>query len=212
MRTEGYGPAGRLAAISLDSKLTSLLLLGALLLGALAILKTPREEEPQIVVPFADVIVALPGASPSEVEDRVTRPIERLAAQLPGVEYVYSTSLADMSMVTVRFKVGDDQERSLIKLYDILSRNMDAFPAGATPPLVKARLIDDVPILALTLWQEDGDETLLRDLAAALEEEVHSIPDVSRTEIVGGNRRTLEVRLDPRAMAALGIATSQVVG
>jgi multidrug efflux pump subunit AcrB len=211
MRTEGYGPAGRLAAISLDSKLMSLLLLGALLLGALAIVKTPREEEPQIVVPFADVIVGLPGASPSEVEDRVTRPVERLASQLSGVEYVYSTSLSDMSMVTVRFKVGDDQERSMVKLYDILARNMDAFPAGATPPLVKARLIDDVPILALTLWQENGDEMLLRDLAAGLEEEVHSIPEVSRTEIVGGSRRTLEVRLDPQAMAALGIPATQVV-
>ena len=212
MRTEGYGPAGRIAAISLDSKLIPLLLLGALLLGALAILKTPREEEPQIVVPFADVIVGLSGASPSEVEDRVTRPIERLALQLPGVEYVYSTSLADMSVVTVRFRVGDDQERSLVKLYDILGRNMDAFPTGATPPLIKARLIDDVPILGLTLWQEDGDETLLRDLAGAIEEEVHSIPDVSRTEILGGNRRTLEVRLDPRAMAALDITATQVLG
>jgi multidrug efflux pump subunit AcrB len=211
MRSEGYGLAGRLAALSLDSKLTSLLLLGALLLGGLAILKTPREEEPQIVVPFADVIVGLPGAAPGEVEDRVTRPIEQLAAELPGVEYVYATSFSDMSMVTVRFKVGDDQERSLVKLYDVLARNMDAFPPGATPPLVKARLIDDVPILGLTLWQENGDTSLLRDLAAALDEEIHSIPEVSKTEILGGNRRTLEVRLDPRAMATLGIDASRVV-
>ncbi len=179
MKPEGYGLAGRLAAVSLDSKLTSLIMIGALLLGVLAIAKTPREEEPQIVVPFADVIVGLPGAAPSEVEDRVTRPIERLAMELPGVEYVYSTSLSDMAMVTVRFKVGDDQERSMVKLYDALAGSMDAMPAGATPPLVKARLIDDVPILSLTFWQDSGDEMMLRDIAAAFEDEVRSVPDVS---------------------------------
>ncbi len=212
MKQEGYGIAGRLASMFLDSKITPLLLIAAMLLGALAVLKTPREEEPQIVVPFADVIVGLPGASPSEVETRVTEPMERLLMELPGVEYVYSTSLPDMAMVTVRFKVGDDQERSMVKLYDALAGSMDSFPPGATPPLVKARLIDDVPILALTLWQDRGDEQLLRDLAAGLESEVRTVPLVSATRLIGGRRRTLEVRLDPRALSAAGLSPQQVIG
>ncbi len=212
MKPGGYGIAGRLASMFLDSKITPLLMMAAILLGALAIVQTPREEEPQIVVPFADVMVGLPGASPKEVEDRVTRPTERLLMELPGVEYVYSTSLPDMAMITVRFKVGDDQERSMVKLYDALAGSMDEMPPGATPPLVKARLIDDVPILALTLWQDEGDEMLLRDVAAGLEEEVRAVPDVSVTHLIGGRRRTLEVRLDSRALAAAGIPPQQVIG
>jgi multidrug efflux pump subunit AcrB len=212
MKPGGYGVAGRLASMFLDSKITPLLMLASLLLGALAIVQTPREEEPQIVVPFADVMVGLPGASPKEVEDRVTRPMERLLMELPGVKYVYSTSLPDMAMITVRFKVGDDQERSMVKLYDALAGSMDQMPPGATPPLVKARLIDDVPILALTLWKDEGDEMLLRDLAAGLEDEVRAVPNVSVTHLIGGRRRTLEVQLNSRALAAAGIPPQQVIG
>lgn len=208
--TRGYGPAGRLASLFIDAKITPLLGIATLLLGALAILETPREEEPQIVVPFADVFVGLPGASPAEVEDRVTRPLERLLMELPGVRYVYATSLPDVSMLTVRFEVGDDQEKSLVNVYDALAGSMDAIPPGATPPLVKARLIDDVPILAVTLWQEDGDERFLRDLAAVLEEEVRSVDDVSATTITG-RRRVLDVRLDPEALTAAGVTALDVV-
>jgi len=208
---QGYGLAGRLAALFLDSKITPLLMIAALLLGAVAVVNTPREEEPQIIVPFADVMVALPGASASEVEDRVTRPLERILMELPGVEYVYSTSLPDRSMVTVRFKVNDDQERSMVKLYDALSGSMDTFPPGATPPLVKARLIDDVPFLTLSLWQEDGNELMLREIGAALEEEIRSVPGVSVTKLSGGRRREVEVLLDPRALTAAGLSPTQVV-
>jgi multidrug efflux pump subunit AcrB len=212
MKQEGYGIAGRLAALFLDSKITLLLVIAAMLLGALAVAKTPREEEPQIVVPFADVMVALPGASPAEVESRITRPLERLFLELPGVKYVYSTALNDMAMVTVRFKVGDDQERSMVRLYDALAGGLDAFPPGATPPLVKARLIDDVPMLTLTLSQENGDERLLRELAAALEEEIRSVPEVSVTQLTGGRRPVMEVRLDTGALAATGVPAQAVIG
>ena len=150
--TSGPGPAGRLAALFIDSKLTPLLVLAALVLGVFGVWLTPREEEPQIVVPMVDIFVALPGSSPSEVENLVTIPLEKRMWEIPGVEYVYSASMPGMTMVTVRFLVGQDMERSLVKLYDKLVSGMDKAPAGATPPLVKLRTIDDVPVLGVTLW------------------------------------------------------------
>ncbi len=210
MKSPGYGIAGGLASAFLDSKIAPLLMIAALLLGVMAVIKTPREEEPQIVVPFADVLVSLPGATPAEVEDRVTRPLERMFLELPGVRHVYATSLPDLALLTVRFRVGEDQERSLVKIYDALAGGLDRMPPGASPPLVKARLIDDVPILNLVLWEEQGDPLLLRDVAAAVEEEIHTVPDVSVTRLIGGHRRTLEIRLDPRALAAAGIPPHRV--
>jgi multidrug efflux pump subunit AcrB len=127
------------------------------------------------------------------------------------VEYVYATSLPDAALVTVRFRVGADQERSLVRLYDAMAGSMDRMPPGASSPLVRARLIDDVPFLTLTLWDDGGDERLLRDLAAALEEEVRSVPEVSATRILGGRRRAVDVRLDAAALAAAGIPADQVI-
>src|SRR3990170_1207653 len=147
-----YGMAGRLANAFIDSKLTPLFIVAALALGVVAVIALPREEEPQIIVPMVDVMVAMPGASPEEVEQRVTRPMEKLLWEVPGVEYLYSTSSPGMSMVVVRFLVGQDEEEALVRLNQKLSSNMDRIPAGATPPLVKARSIDDVPVMALTLW------------------------------------------------------------
>jgi len=212
MKTVGYGLAGRLAGFFLESKLTPLLMIAAMLLGTLAVLKTPREEEPQIVVPFADVMVGLPGAGSAEVEDRIVRPLERLLKELPGVEYVYSVAMNDMAMVTVRFKVGWDQERALVNIYDAMSGGMDQFPPGAMPPVTKARLIDDVPFLTYTLWSETEDPLLLRDLAGALEEEIRTVPEVSVTGITGGRRRELQVLLDPKALASSGFTPQQVIG
>jgi multidrug efflux pump subunit AcrB len=211
MKTEGYGVAGRLAAFFLESKLTPLLMIAALLLGALAIIKTPREEEPQIVVPFADVMVGLPGADAAEVEDRIVRPLERLLKELPGVEYVYAVAMNDAAMVTVRFQVGWDQERALVNVYDAMSGSMDRFPAGALPPVTKARLIDDVPFLTFTLWSETADPLLMRDLAGALEEEIRTVPEVSVTGITGGRRRQLEILLDPEALASAGLTTRHLI-
>ena len=150
------GPAGRLGRFFIDSKLTPLLVLAALALGALAVSRTPREEEPQIVVPIVDLFVGLPGAGPAEVENRVTRPLEKRLWEISGVEYVYSTSAPGAALVTVRFLVGEDPEWSLVKVYDQLASGLDTFPAGATPPLVKPRSIDDVPVLALTLFSSHG--------------------------------------------------------
>jgi multidrug efflux pump subunit AcrB len=203
--SSGIGPAGRLGRLFIESKLTPLLVVAALALGAFAVTLTPREEEPQIVVPVVDILVGMPGASPSEVEDRITVPLEKRMWEVPGVEYVYSVSLPGASMVTVRFYVGEDEERSLVKVYDQVVSSMDSAPVGATPPLIRTRSIDDVPVLALTLWSESYDSFTLRRVAAELEKEVARIDKVSETRLTGGQRRQVRVLLDPERLAAHGV-------
>ncbi|MEA1996847.1 MAG: efflux RND transporter permease subunit, partial [Gemmatimonadota bacterium] len=146
--------AGKIGQSFIESKVTPLLVVAALFLGLISVLKTPREEEPQIVVPMVDVMVALPGASPTEVEARLTEPLEKMFWEIPGVEFVYSISRPGQALVVVRFLVGEDMERSLVKLYNKLIYNLDRMPPGAGTPLVKSRSIDDVPVLALTLWSD----------------------------------------------------------
>jgi multidrug efflux pump subunit AcrB len=203
--SSAMGPAGRIGQFFIDSKLTPLLVVAALALGVFAVALTPREEEPQIVVPMIDVYVALAGAAPEEVENRVTIPLEKRLWEIPGVEYVYSTSTSGLALVTVRFYVGEEIERSLVKLYDKLAGGMDRMPPGATPPLVKLRTIDDVPVLALTLWSRAYDSFDLRRVGAELAREISRIDEVSDIRIVGGQRRQLRVLLDVERMAAYGI-------
>src|SRR6186713_1242343 len=140
-----YGAAGRLAAAFINSKLTPLFIFASMALGALAVVALPREEEPQIIVPMVDVFVAMPGASPTEVEQRVSRPLEKLLWEIPGVEYLYSTSSPGRAMVVVRFLVGEDDERALVRLNQKLAAHVSLIPAGASPPVVQPRAIDDVP-------------------------------------------------------------------
>jgi multidrug efflux pump subunit AcrB len=196
------GPAGRIARAFIHSKLTPLLLLASVLLGALAVWKLPREEEPQIVVPMSDVFVRLPGASPKEVEQRVTKPLERLLWEIPGVEYLYSTSSPGLASVIVRFKVGEDEERSIVRLNQKMFANFDLIPPGASAPLVKPRSIDDVPVLAITLWSKRYSGYELRRVAAEIEEQVKQVGGVSEVTLTGGERRQLRVLLDPDKMAA----------
>src|SRR6187549_394999 len=146
-----YGAAGRLAAAFIGSKLTPLFIGASLALGALAIVALPREEEPQIIVPMVDVFVEMPGATPADVQQRVTRPLEQVLWEVPGVEYIYSTSSAGQAMVVVRFKVDEPLEPALVRLNQKLAANADRIPPGVIGPLAKPRSIDDVPILAVTL-------------------------------------------------------------
>src|SRR5437868_123912 len=143
------GLAGRIANAFIDSKLTPLVLITSMLLGVAAIFLLPREEEPQIKVPMIDVLVAMPGFGAKEVEERATRPMEKLLWEIPGVEYIYSTSRPSESLAIVRFKVGEDVEKSLVKLNQKMQSNFDRIPPGVSHPLIKPRSIDDVPILAL---------------------------------------------------------------
>ena len=180
------GIAGKLAHTFLNSKLTPLFIAASLALGAFAIAIIPREEEPQILVPMLDITTAMPGASPAEVEQRVTLPIENLVHQISGVEYVYSTSSPGQSLVIVRFLVGTPQEDALIKVYSKLYSNFDRMPPGVSQPLIKARSIDDVPILALTLWGEHYSGYQLRAIAAEMQHTFEQVSDVSETSIIGG--------------------------
>lgn len=201
----GLGFVGHLAKKFINSKLTPLIILVSLLLGIGATLILPREEEPQITVPMADVFVQMPGASAKDVEQRVTAPMEKLIKELPGVEYVYSTSRPGSSLVIVRFLVGQNTEDSIVQLYNKLYANFDKIPPGVSQPLIKSRSIDDVPILTLTLWGEQSTGTELRQIAAQLDEQIKQVPDVSETTIIGGQKRQLRVELDPTRLNAFGL-------
>jgi multidrug efflux pump subunit AcrB len=200
------GLAGRLAGAFINSKLTPLLLIASVALGALAVTQLPREEEPQIVVPMTDIFVAMPGASAKEVEERVTKPLERLLWELPGVEYLYSTSSPGQSLVIVRFRVGENEEASLVRLNEKLAANRELIPQGASPPLVKLRSIDDVPVVAFTLWSRRYDGHVLRRVAAEVREQVKSVEGVSEVTLTGGLPRQVRVLLDPERLRARGLS------
>src|SRR5436190_6792621 len=191
------GLAGRISRAFIDSKLTPVLILASILLGLAAVWLLPREEEPQIKVPMIDVSVAMPGFSAKEVEERATRPMEKLVWEIPGVEYVYSTSRPGESLVIVRFKVGEEMERSLVNVSEKLRSNFDRIPHGVSFPLIKPRSIDDVPILALTFHSERYDHLMLRRLVAQVDDEVKQVPLVAETTIIGGARRQVRVLLEP---------------
>src|ERR1041384_3611461 len=163
------GTAGKIAHAFIASKLTPLAIVAAILVGVFSIWQTPREEEPQIVVPMLDVFVQMPGASPAEVEQRLSVPMERLIRELPGVEYIYSISHPGSALVIVRFKVGTKEEDAIVSTYNKLYSNFDRIPPGASRPLIKVRSIDNVPILALTLWGANYDSYKLRAFAGEVE-------------------------------------------
>ncbi|MEO8622688.1 MAG: efflux RND transporter permease subunit [bacterium] len=204
------GISGRVARAFLHSKLTPLVTIAALAVGVLGILATPREEEPQISVPMIDVIQALPGASPREAENLLARPIEQRMLAIPGVDHVYSMAGDGYAMVTVRFKVGEDQERSVTKVQAKLASAMDQAPAGAQPPIVTPHSIDDVPVLALTLHGAGYDANMLRQVAVHLEDDIRTVPDVAETFVVGGAPKQLQVVLDAARLAASGVTPGEV--
>jgi multidrug efflux pump subunit AcrB len=206
----GGGAAGRIARFFIDSKLTPLIIAASILLGVGALYALPREEEPQIIVPMIDIFVGMPGAGAGEVEERVTRPMEQLLWEIPGVEYIYSTSGPGMSMAVVRFYVGEDEEKSIVRLQSKLLANYDRIPGGVTPPLVKPRYIDDVPILSLTFWSETADHHTLRRVAAEMETVVKRVDRVSITSLIGGYRRQVQVLLDPARLAAFHLDPGRI--
>ena len=206
------GFAGKIASSFLDSKLTPLVILASLGLGALGLVATPREEEPQIRVPMVDVMVAWPGAEPAEVENRLVAPIERILWGVPGVEHVYSVSRPGLAMVTVRFKVNESNEDSLVKVYERQSAMSWILPQGTLPPVVELHSIDDVPFLTLTLWGGDWSANRLRPLAAELAQELSEVPETSRVQLIGGQPRVVRVEPDPDRMAAAGVSWLQLTG
>jgi multidrug efflux pump subunit AcrB len=206
------GIAGRLAQAWINSKLTPLVIAASLLIGAFSVWRLPREEEPQIIVPMIDIFVGMPGASAREVEERITKPMEKLLWEIPGVEYVYSTSMPNQAMAIVRFKVGEDEEKSIVRLNQKMYANFDLIPPGATPPLIKPRSIDDVPILALTFWSQRYDDYQLRRVAAQVHDAVKQVDNVSAVTLIGGQRREIRVTLDDARLAAYSMSPMQVYG
>jgi multidrug efflux pump subunit AcrB len=206
------GIAGRFARVWIDSKLTPLVIAGSLALGAFSVWKLPREEEPQIKVPMIDIFVGMPGASAREVEERVTKPMEKLLWEIPGVEYIYSTSSPGGALAIVRFKVGQDEEKSIVNLNQKMFANFDLIPPGATQPLIKPRSIDDVPILALTFSSARYGPFELRRVAAQVHDAVKQVPDVSAVALIGGAPREVRVTLDEAKLAAYSLSPLEVSG
>jgi multidrug efflux pump subunit AcrB len=202
--------AGAIAHGFIQSKLTPLVIVAALLLGGFATWKTPREEEPQIIVPMLDVMVGMPGASAAEVQERATIPMERLIREIPGVEYVYSISRPEASLLIVRFYVGTKEEDAIVKTYNKLYGNFDRIPPGVLQPVIKVRSIDDVPVMALTLWGPNYDGYRLRQIAGELDQQLKRIDDVSQTAILGGQPRQVSVALDTQKLAGYGLTAASV--
>lgn len=205
--------ASRLVAAILSGPMPAMLVFMAVAVGAAALMLTPREEEPQIIVPLADVLVRAPGLSAGQVERQITIPLEKLLYQIDGVEYVYSVSRPGGSVVTVRFYVGEDREGSLVKIYNKILSNTDQVPAAVDAWVVKPVEIDDVPILIATLWSEDperSDDHSLRRLAEELERELQAIPRTNRVQVSGGRPRQIRVELNPEALAARRTAPLEV--
>jgi len=201
---------GRITRMFVNSKLTPLIVIASILMGIFAVISTPREEEPQIKVPMFDVFVAMPGSSAKEVEERVTAPMEKKLWEIPGVEYIYSIVQPGMNLTIVRFYVGEDEEKSLTKLYNKLYSNFDIIPFGVSQPLIKFKSIDDVPILSLTLYSKQYDHFALRRMAAQLCDQIKEIDDVSETRIIGGYKRTLRVTVNPAKLASYGVTIAEI--
>ena len=203
------GISGSLAARFQDNALTPLLALTAMLLGMFAVIVTPREEEPQIDVTFANVFVAFPGASAIEVENLVALPMEQVLAEIDGVKHVYSVSRPGMGVLTVQFTVGEPRTEALVRLYNAIFSNQDWRPpnVGILPPIVKPMGIDDVPIVSATLWTEDtarATQDLLK-VAHALEAEIKRVPGTRDVYTIGGSREIVHVKLDPQRVAGFGM-------
>src|SRR5512140_381039 len=205
------GFAGRVAKTFLRSKLTPLIVVASILLGIAAVLLTPREEEPQIVVPMVDVIVPMPGASPAEVESQLSTPLERRMWGLPGVEYLYSTSRPGAALLTVRFKVNEPLEPSLVKVHQELAAHPEALPPSALKPIVRALTIDDVPFLTLTLHAaEPLPAGELRKLGEEVAKELADVPRTANVAVLGGARRTVRIEPDPDRLRALSVSLGEL--
>jgi multidrug efflux pump subunit AcrB len=202
--------AGRLAAAFLESKITPLMILALFMVGALALALTPREYNPQIVVPAANIIVTKPGASAEEVNNLIVKPLETIMNAQSGVDHTFGYAANDYGVVTVQFKVGQDQEDSLVKLYNQLTQNWDRIPPGAMQPVVRPVNVDDVPILTVTLSSRSQDDILLRDVGARLLEQLRNVEGVSFTQLGGGRARAVNVWIDAERLAASAVTLDQV--
>jgi len=213
------GIAGSVARFFIDSPLSPLLYVAMLVLGILGLIVTPRQEDPQISVPMVDVFVSYPGANVDQVVSLAVQPLERLMYEIEGVKHVYSASQRGRGVVTVQFEVGQEMEPSLVKVNDKLASNRDRLPSGVLAPLVKAKGIDDVPAVNITLWSEkdyngdgipDVDDSQLRRLAQSVLQRIKEIPDTGSSFVVGGRSEQVIVEVYPERIAGYGLSLGQV--
>ena len=205
------GLAGGIARTFVHSPLSPLLFIAMLAMGLLGLVATPRQEDPQISVPLIDIFLPYPGASAEQVASMAVEPLERLMNEIPGVKHIYSASTRGMGIVTVRFKVGEQTGPSLVKVHDKLSSNLDKVPPGVTmPPLVKAKGIDDVPVVTLTLWSDELDGASLRRLGLNLQQQLNQLPNTGQSFVVGGQSEEIRVEILPNKLRGSGVTTSQV--
>jgi multidrug efflux pump subunit AcrB len=212
MTRRRLGAAGRIGQRFLDSKLTPLIIVASLMLGLFAVLVTPSEEEPQIKVPMIDVMVGYPGATAEEVENSVVTPLEKLLYEIDNVEYIYSISNPSGGLIVVRFLVGTDPDLAAVRVHTKLQSAMDVMPSGIMAPVVKPRTIDDVPVVAYTLWSEQADPGQLRRVADELKVELSRHPRVAQVWIIGGQRRVVRVDFDRERLASYNISPLQAFG
>jgi len=211
---KSLGLSGRLARLFLENQLTPLLALTALLLGAFAIVVTPREEEPQIEVTFANILIPYPGASSEQVENLVATPMEKVLGEISGVKHIYSVSRPGLAVLTVQYEVGIRRNDAILRLYNAVYSNQDWRPAGAGigQPLIKPKGIDDVPIVTLTLWSRNptlgGHE--LGKVARAIESELKRVPDTRNVYSIGDSNPMIRVELDPGRLAAAGLTAGDL--
>lgn len=202
------GISGRIAAAFQANALTPLLALVALLLGLFAVLVTPREEEPQINVTMANVLIPFPGASSVDVQNMVARPAEQVLSQIAGIEHTYSVARPGLAVLTVQFKVGVPRTEALVRLYDVLNANQDWLPRelGTLSPIVKPKGIDDVPVLGVTLWSRESLPAYeLERVAHAVENELKGVPGTREVQTIGGPGRAVHVWLDPVRLRERGV-------
>ncbi|HEX2667118.1 MAG TPA: efflux RND transporter permease subunit [Gammaproteobacteria bacterium] len=207
---ERLNAVGRVTRLFLRSKITALLMLAAAIFGAMAVAFTPRMYNPEIAVPAANVLVSFQGASAAEVQQQVVKPLEALMGALPGVDHTYGYAADDLGVVTVQFDVGEDEEKSLVKLYNQINRNLDRMPPGVSQPLIKSIGINDAPIVTITLSSASLSQTELRGVALRMMEPLRALPDVGDTQIVGGTPRTVTAYVDPARLASTGLALDRV--
>jgi multidrug efflux pump subunit AcrB len=208
--TENLGVAGGMAKMFITSPLALLLLLAFLAVGVLGMVKTPRQEDPQISVPMVDIFVNYPGASATEVESQVARPLEGIMSEITGVKHVYSASSRGHTLVTVQFKVGENFEESIVKLHDKIESNKNKMPQGIAGFIVKPVGVDDVPVVALTLWSNDVDDASLKLVALDVLQQLREVPNVSQSFIVDGRTDQLLVEILPERLATYGVSLGQV--
>lgn len=209
---QNLGLAGRIARAFINTPVTPMLLIGALCIGLLGLLFTPRQEDPQISVPMIDLFVQYPGATAEQVESLVTEPLERIMKEIPGVRHVYSATMRGNAIVTVRFLVGEDMGESIVKVHDKLQSNMDKVPPDVQMPLVKPVGVDDVPVVAVTLWSYDVDDSQLRTLALNVLQELGSVKDTGKGFVVGGRRDQIRIEVMMERLAGHGISLDQIAG